>query len=390
MLTNIVYITFACCAVLHLMGALVSGVLARHRAQYLVLLWVFSIIFGVLGVVTCFSTEVVEGDPGLLNPYMLPMLAVGVFLQSLYSLGLVMPGFLQMERMLKYVAPLALLLCLMLALTISPGEQLTKVYSMSQLFREVTFGDMLLRFSALILGMYYLVNIFVLPFRFAKKTTFPVSMLVYSTVLVLSIVLYLYLAFEYNVVLLCGYVSMFTLLNLFWLFHSLETVVAHMRRPDISLEESERLAALAVAEEEKERAERERESKRQADFNEMNRQRYLRVQLWMQEHKELWVNNDFTRDRLCEETGINRQLMLQCLRSQGHYNVHEYITTYRVEELKRKVIRGEIATIAECDVVGFGSVQTARSCFARIEGSSLDAFFAEHATVNDKKTSEQK
>jgi AraC-like DNA-binding protein len=249
---------------------------------------------------------------------------------------------------------------------------------MSQLFREVSIGDMLLRFSALILGIYYLVNIFVLPFRFAKKTAFPVSMLVYSTVLVLSIVLYLYLAFEYNATLLCGYVSMFTLLNLFWLFHSLETMVSHMRRPNISLEDSEKLAALVASEEEKERAERERENKRQADFNEMNRQRYLRVQLWMQEHKELWMSNDFTRDRLCEETGINRQLMLQCLRSQGHYNVHEYITTYRVEELKKQIIRGQIATIAECEVVGFGSVQTARSCFSRIEGSSLDDFFAEH------------
>ena len=71
-----------------------------------------------------------------------------------------------------------------------------------------------------------------------------------------------------------------------------------------------------------------------ADFNEMNQKRYMRVQLWMQNNKEAWKSNRFTRDKLCEETGINRQLMLQCLRSQGHNNIHEYITAYRVEELK--------------------------------------------------------
>lgn len=66
--------------------------------------------------------------------------------------------------------------------------------------------------------------------------------------------------------------------------------------------------------------------------------------------------------------------MLQCLRSQGHNNIHEYITTYRVEELKRLISLGRIRVVADCDLVGFGTPKTARSCFERIEGTALDDF----------------
>ena len=116
------------------------------------------------------------------------------------------------------------------------------------------------------------------------------------------------------------------------------------------------------------------EDKRQSDFNEQNHSRYMRLQLWMQQNKSEWTANGFTRDRLCEATGINRQLMLQCLRSQGHNNVHEYITAYRVAELKRMVLRGEVSSLTDCVSAGFGSVKTARLCFERIEGGSLDDF----------------
>lgn len=114
------------------------------------------------------------------------------------------------------------------------------------------------------------------------------------------------------------------------------------------------------------------------DFNEMNHKRYMRVQLWMQTHKEAWLNNGFNRDKLCDETGINRQLMLQCLRSQGHNNIHEYITTYRVEELMRLIRQGEVTSVSDCILVGFVTPKTARACFERIAGSNLDDFLLRH------------
>ena len=91
----------------------------------------------------------------------------------------------------------------------------------------------------------------------------------------------------------------------------------------------------------------------------------------------MWISNGFTRDKLCEETGINRQLMLQCLRSQGHNNIHEYITTYRIEELKRLVLAGRICSVSDCVRVGFATTKTARTCFERIEGRNLDEYIAQ-------------
>jgi AraC-like DNA-binding protein len=148
----------------------------------------------------------------------------------------------------------------------------------------------------------------------------------------------------------------------------METLIQKMPHPEIVLESVEREvtgAEIAFVVD---------EDKRQSDFNEQNQSRYARLQLWMKQNKAEWTANGFTRDRLCEATGINRQLMLQCLRSQGHNNVHEYITAYRVAELKRMVLRGEVSSLADCVSAGFGSVKTARSCFERIEGSSLDDF----------------
>ena len=87
-----------------------------------------------------------------------------------------------------------------------------------------------------------------------------------------------------------------------------------------------------------------------------------------------WLESTFGRDRLCEMTGINRHLMLQCLRSQGYNNIHDYINSYRINALKQKVKTGEIKTAADAVLVGFGSGKTARNCFERMEGMSLDDY----------------
>lgn len=373
----IVTLTFACCATAHFVGMCITGILARHRVQYLSLVAVLAIFFGVIAIVAMFGEVVAHGRPGLLNPYMLLMLVVGTYLQSIYSLGIVMPGYLQWERMVRYASPI-FILGIAYIVAMYPFAQLTKVYSAGELFDNIISLDFILRILALLLGVYYVLNIVVLPHRLAFKTVFPVSLIAYIVVLLLSVVLYLYTALHYHPFLLCAYMVFFTLVNFFWVCHSMETLIIKIPHPDINLDmESQDGLVESVADSGS------ADEQKLADFNEANQRRYLRVQLWMQRNRDKWTGNGFTRDRLCEETGINRQLMLQCLRSQGHNNVHEYITAYRVQELKRLVARGEICCLSDTLVVGFGSVKTARTCFERIEGCSLDEFLAQKVRMEE-------
>lgn len=186
----------------------------------------------------------------------------------------------------------------------------------------------------------------------------------------LSLVFYLYTALYYTPMLLCCFLVLFTIVNFFWICYSIDSLVLKVPHPDI------RLDSIEADEIEVSDVESQVEETQQRDFNEMNLQRYLCVQKWMQSNKELWIENGFSRDRLCEETGINRQLMLQCLRSQGYNNIHEYITMYRVQELKRLIVVGKITSVSDSYLVGFVAPKTARSCFERIEGENLDAFIS--------------
>lgn len=369
---TIVTIVFACCATAHFVGMCIVGILARHRVQYLSLAWILAIFFGIISIVAMYGNAIVVGNPGLLNPYMLLMLVVGTYLQSIYSLGIVMPGFLQWARMWKYATPL-FVLATMYILAIHQAEQLTKVYTLDELFHNIFSADLILRLLALLLGVFYVVNIVFLPRRLAQKTVFPISLIGYAVLLTLSVVMYLYTALDYTPYLLCVYVVLFTLVNFYWVCHAMSTLITRVPHPDVLLPVPADGTPVENSPDAPE------ENVRETDFNEMNLRRYQSVQTWMQTHKAMWTNNGFTRDKLCEETGINRQLMLQCLRSQGHNNIHEYITTYRVEELKRLISIGKIKTVADSDMVGFGTPKTARTCFERIEGASLDLFIAENS-----------
>ena len=372
----IVTLIFACCATAHFVGMCVMGILAIHKVQYLSLAWMLAIFFGITAIVACFGETVVSGRPGILNPYMLLMLVVGTYLQSIYALGIAMPGFLQWGRMIKYALPIVAL-AVVYIVAMHPAGQLTKVYSLGEMFDSVLYLDLVLRFLALLLGLYYVLNIVFLPRRLAYKSGLPMLLVVYMVVLVLSVILYLYTALYYTPWLLCAYLVVFTLVNFFWVCHSMETLIIKIPHPNINLDAQvvEQLEHMDLDEPESEKEEE--EEQKENDFNEFNHNRYLQVQMWMQKNKSMWLENGFTRDRLCEETGINRQLLLQCLRSQGHNNVHEYITAYRIEELKHLVSKGEISSVADCVVVGFGSVKTARLCFERIEGITLDEYLAE-------------
>ena len=114
--------------------------------------------------------------------------------------------------------------------------------------------------------------------------------------------------------------------------------------------------------------------KSEHDFNEANRQRFQRVEFWMQQHIDMWTDSSFNRDVLCREVGINRQLLLQSVRSQGYNNLHDFINSYRMAELKRRIQMGSITTPTECMDVGFGTVKTVRSTFLRFESTSLDDY----------------
>ncbi|MCM1371923.1 MAG: hypothetical protein NC208_02885 [Bacteroides sp.] len=373
---TIITLTFACCATAHFVGMCITGILARHRVQYLSLVAMLAIFFCVIAIVAMYGENVAHGNPGLLNPYMLLMLVVGTYLQSIYSLGIMMPGYLQWGRMVRYASPI-FVLGIAYVVAMYPYAQLTKVYSAAELFDNIFSLDFVLRILALLLGVYYVLNILVLPHRLAFKAVFPVSLIAYVVLLFLSVILYLYTALDYHSLLLCAYMVLFTLVNFFWVCHSMEMLVIKMPHPDISLGvDGQAELAESAAEDSRE------DEQKQVDFNEANQRRYLQVQVWMQRNRDKWTSNGFTRDRLCEETGINRQLMLQCLRSQGHNNVHEYITAYRVQELKRLIARGEVRGVADALVVGFGSIKTARLCFERIEGCGLDDFLTQKVRVD--------
>lgn len=261
---TIVTIVFACCATAHFVGMCVMGILAIHRVQYLSLAWMLAIFFFVVAIVAFFGEEVAAGRPGILNPYMLLMLVVGTYLQSIYSLGIAMPGYLQWGRMIKYASPIVLL-ALVYVLAMFPGGQLTKVYSLSEMFGNIFSFDMMLRFSAMLLGLSYVLNIVFLPRRLAYKSRYPMLLLAYTVVLVLSVVLYLYTALNYTPMLLSAWIVVFTLVNFFWVCHSMETLIVKIPHPSINL------GVKPVEENAKDGVEVQEEVKQQADFNEIGR-----------------------------------------------------------------------------------------------------------------------
>lgn len=361
-----VLLTFSCCSTAHFVVTAVMALYARYRVKYLSIAWIMGMFSFILGIVAYFSTSVSDGNPGILHPAMMVMLVVGAYLQSIYTLGITMPGFLQWFRMLRYASPIFALV-FVYAVAVYPIGSLTLVYTYSELLESFWSMDLFLRFLALLLSVYYLANIAILPRLMSSKTDVPGYILGYCTALGISDLYYIYVSIDYTPIKLCIWTIVFTLLNLYLAFRTLENMASHMPHPDITD------GAIEEPGEESD-VDQEREVRRLEDFNEMNIKRYHRVQYWMQNNKEEWTDNTFNRDRLCIATGINRQLMLQCLRSQGHNNVHDYLTVYRVEELKRLILRGDVKSVTETDMAGFGTPKTARACFLRVEGLSLDDY----------------
>ena len=196
------------------------------------------------------------------------------------------------------------------------------------------------------------------------KTDIPSYLIGYCLCLGFSVVFFTIVSILYNPTALMIYIIIFTLLNLYLAFRTLEEMAIHLPQPALIKVQEEPTEDIV------EKAEKE-------DFNEANLLRFKRLEFWMQNHKKEWTDNTFGRDRLCEAVGYNRHLILQCVRSQGYNNVHDYINRYRIEELKQLISKGKITALGEVVDAGFGTIQTARSCFLKMEGITLDEYWNE-------------
>ena len=361
MSANTILLILACSATAHLIVASIMGLYARHKVQYLCLAWVNGIFGFALAAVTFISKEIAEGEPGIMHPAMILPLLSCVYLQSIFPLSIPMPGFLQTKLMVKYARPVIVLI-LVYSVAKLMGGKIIIMHNFSEVAQNMLSGDVFLRILTLAISIYYISNIFLLPRKLVHNTDFPSYLIGYCVTLGISVVFFTVVSILYNPTALMAYVIIFTMLNLYLAFRTLEEMAIHLPQP----------ALIAVEEEPTEdivnKAEKE-------DFNEANLLRFKRIEFWMQNHKEEWTDNTFGRDRLCEAVGYNRHLVLQSVRSQGYNNVHEYINRYRIELLKLLISKGRISALGEVVDAGFGTIQTARSCFLKMEGITLDEYW---------------
>ena len=360
---TVLFITLCSSAVVHFVTTCVMGLFARHKVQYLCLAWVNGIFCFVTLVASFFSRVIVNAEPGILHPGMLMALLCTCYLQSIYPLNISMPGFLQWERMWRYAHPIIILLAIYLLAALL-GSRIVYIYSASELMENILCGDILMRLCALVLSLHYIMNIFRIPRRIARHANVPRYLLGYCFFMGLSVAFYTYVAIDFNINLMAAYVVIFTLLNLYLILRTLESLAQQLPRP--------------VIQEVTEQPAEESKDNEQDDFNEANLHRFQRINFWMQTHKGEWKDSSFGRDRLCQEVGLNRHLVLQSVRSQGFNNVHDYITSFRIAELKHMVSRGEVKTLNDTLGAGFGTVQTVRSCFLKVEGIKLDDYLKQN------------
>ncbi len=376
---NFLFLTLVGSAVTHFLITLVMALFARHRAQYLGLAWVNGIFFCTMLVSCFFSHAIAKGQPGILHPNMLLALLCACYLQSIYPLNISMPGYLQWIRMWRYARPILILLAIYIGAVLM-GSHIVYIYTFEDLLENILSSDMLMRFCTLGLSIYYIVNIFLLPHRLARHANVPHYLLGYCVAMGLSVVFYTYVAIIFDHRLLAVYILLFTMLNLYLMLRTLESLALELPRPAVPTltdvpekEEEEEI----VQQEETTTEKVEAEGPSELDFNEANLHRFHRINLWMQNHREEWKDCTFGRDRLCQEVGYNRHLVLQSVRSQGFNNVHEYISSFRVAELKRMISRGEVNALNDTLKAGFGTTQTVRSCFLKAEGITLDEYVAQ-------------
>lgn len=358
-----VLLIMSCCATAHLVITAVMGLYARYQVKYLSITWIMGIFAAMIAVAAHFSIRAVPENLGILHPSLLLLLMAITYLQSIFPLSIPMPGYLQWGRMWKYALP-AIVMLAIYGLGGLLGSSPVVITDLDDFAQHLLSGDVLLRLGILGICIYYILNIFRLPHRLTH-VPFPRYLVGYSTVLGMSAIFYIIITIAYTPMLAMVYLLVFTILNLYLCFRTLESTALTLPRPVIEKVKKEPTAEEIVQAEN--------------DFNEANLQRFHRIEFWMQNHPESWKDYTFGRDKLCEETGLNRHLLLQCLRSQDYYNVHDYINSYRIAELKQQIANGSITSITECLKIGFGTTKTVRNCFQKHVGMSIDDFLAQYS-----------
>ena len=360
---TLMLITIEFAAAAHLMMSLVLFFFARRRVSYLSQAWIM-LLLCLMYCAALFFIYTQDIPPlGILHPVLLLYLLATSFLQSIYPLGICMPGYLQWGRMWAYAVP-ALVLILLYAGGALAGSNMVKVYNPADFGHYLLSGDVILRLASLALSIYYIVNIFRLPHRLTRQVELPRWMITYGVALGLVALYFVLLTVWFSQPLVIIYIVLFTLVNMFLFFRILSPVFHALPQPPL------REVAERPTEEEISHSE-------QNDFNEANMRRFEVLEFFMQ-HERPWLDCQFTRDRLCRHTGLNRHLVLQALRSQGYNDTHEYIYRYRVEELTRLILDGEIDSLQQCDKAGFRSIKTASTNFERMENVPLTEWFEQH------------
>ena len=370
---TLILVTTEFAAAAHLMMSLVMFYLSRRSVQFLSQAWIMLLIC-LMYCAALFFVATHDAIPqlGILHPVLLIYLLACSYLQSIYPLGLCMPGYLQWGRMWGYAVP-ALVLIFIYSIGAAAGSNLANVYTFNDIVDFWLSGDVVLRILCLLLSGYYIVNIFRLPHRLVRSMQLPSDLMAYGAALGIVSLFFVVITVEFNLVLLTIYILLFSLVNMFLFFRILRPTVEAISYPDF------RQVETPPTREEITQSEVD-------DFNEANLHRFEMMEYVMQ-HDSPYLDCNFNRERLCRLAGFNRHMALQSLRSQGYNDIHEYIMRYRVAEFKRRIESGEITDLKQVVDVGFRTPKTAVTCFERYEGKEFQAFWETH---QKKKTDEEK
>ena len=351
-------------AVTHLTMAVIFFIYSRRSVAYLAHAWstlLICLIYAVALFFVATYTHVDSAQIGMFHPTLLLALLVTSFLLSINPLGMVMPGYLQAVRMVKYSLPAAAIIVLYL-LGLIVGSHPVNIDSFDTLRCSFLSGDVLLRVASLLLSMYYVLNIIILPHRLIRKSGYslPANVVSYASLLGIVQLLFVFSTVWISYPLIMVYEVLFTAVSLM--------LTGCMIKANISVQPYPEIHPVEVPPTLQEITQTEQE-----DFNAANLQRFQTIEYAMQ-HDKPFVASDFNRDRLCRLSGFNRHIVLQTLRSQGYNDVHDYISRYRVSELRRLIEVGEVTDVRQHECVGFRTMKTAVLAFERYEHEDLQLF----------------
>lgn len=361
-------------SVTHLTMAIVLFIYSRRSVAYLAQAWISMLIALIYGVALAFIAThgTTELQPlGTLHPTLIISLLVTSFLLSITPLGMVMPGFLQVGRMVRYASP-AITIVTLYTLGMLVGAKPVIIDDADALRENMLSSDVLLRLASVGLSTLYVLGIIYLPHRLIRKTGYslPANIVSYASLLGLVQVLLLITTIWFSYTSIIIYEVLFTAVSLMLSGCMIKANISVQPYPEIHIVETPPTTQDIAEEEDR-------------DFNAANVRRFESIEYAMQ-HEKPFVSPDFNREALCRLSGFNRHIVLQTLRSQGYNDVHDYISRYRVTELRRLIEKGEVTDVHQHERVGFRTMKTAILAFERYEHEDLAAFIAMHKAQNKK------